>query len=833
MPNTNYTINGVDLDTQLEPIGASTPIANTGFNVNGTDLAQLYASGTTVGYPYGTTNLISGTDIGRQLAGKGSIPKTYGNFQLWGLPVNVSTQKAVPTQSAIRSWTMVSSGNGVSGGIDTTGALYMWGQNFSGSVGTGNSEIVYYPYKVGASSWSAVSTGGAGSTLAIRSDGALFAWGRNVEGQLGLGDSINRFSPVQVGSSSWTMVSVGSATTYAIRSDNTLWAWGQGSSGALGDNTGTVKSSPIQIGSSSWVAVEGRRAGAIAKRSDGIIFGWGLNSNGSIGDGTTVNKSSPVQIGSSSWNIISAAADTSSTGDPVLAIDGNGRLFAWGGNFYGQLGDNTTVNKSSPIQIGSSSWSMVNTGTYLTFGKTTDGTLYAWGNNQWGGAGTGLGNTSSPVAVTNSVGLVSGFPLRFPMSAGNEGASLFLDNNSLLYSCGGNAATSGSGIVLRTAEGGYNVLPTLVPPPSLPTGVGGAGSIATNWNVQVLNSTTSYKMFLTTNTTNNFASYIDSTGKLFSFGTNAFGQLGDGTTTNQNSPVQIGSSSWTMVSLGSSYTAAIRSDGLLFTWGLGNSGRLGDGDTINRSSPVQIGTDSWRTVAAGGGTTYAIRQDGTLWAWGLGTSGALGDGTTDNKSSPIQIGTDVYRAISQAPGPAYAAAIRGDGKLFTWGRNVEGQLGDGTITNRSSPVQIGNDSWTMVACGASRTFAIRSDGALFAWGYNFNGLLGLGDGTTTNKSSPVQIGNSSWVAVAVMGTGLSVGVLQDGNVYAWGGAGTGNLIYVGNGIGYGATVNSPVIISTLSGNQGPQPIPFTANGNLFLSGNFAYNTQAGYVGRTV
>ena len=131
-----------------------------------------------------------------------------------------------------------------------------------------------------------------------------------------------------------------------------------------------------------------------------------------------------------------------------------------------------------------------------------------------------------------------------------------------------------------------------------------------------------------------------------------------------------------------------------------------------------------------------------MFSWGHGTNGQLGDGTSGtNKSSPVQIGSNSWIAVD-AGGPYrgyHSAAIRSDGGLFTWGLNNRGQLGDGTIVNKSSPVQIGSSSWTAVAAGSYHNLAIRSDGGLFAWGYS--GTRGvIGDGTTTNRSSPVQVG---------------------------------------------------------------------------------------------
>jgi alpha-tubulin suppressor-like RCC1 family protein len=177
---------------------------------------------------------------------------------------------------------------------------------------------------------------------------------------------------------------------------------------------------------------------------------------------------------------------------------------------------------------------------------------------------------------------------------------------------------------------------------------------------------------------------------------------------------------------------------------------LGNGTTIDRSSPVQVGSlTNWLSVAAAYVCCHAIKTDGTLWAWGRNYGGSLGlgDPTSINRSSPVQV--NVGTTWSKVSSSEHAAsAIKTDGTLWSWGRNNQGKLGLGDTTNVSSPVQVGAlTTWLTVAAGYTNRAAIKTDGTMWAWGNGGDGRLGLGD--TTNRSSPVQVGAlTTWLTVA-------------------------------------------------------------------------------------
>ena len=267
---------------------------------------------------------------------------------------------------------------------------------------------------------------------------------------------------------------------------------------------------------------------------------------------------------------------------------------------------------------------------------------------------------------------------------------------------------------------------------------------------------------------------IKTDGTLWTWGYNAYGgTLGDGTIVNRSSPVQTvaGGTTWQSISMGGYAAAAIKTDGTLWLWGQNSNGQLGDDTITTKSSPVQTvaGGTTWAKVATGYHTS-AIKNDGTLWMWGNNSNGQLGDNTITKKSSPVQTVAGGTNWQQSSNGRYFVSAIKNDGTLWMWGDNSEGQLGDNTRTNRSSPVQTvaGGSNWSQVAAGLTHTLATKTDGTLWAWGANNYG--GLGDGTTTSRSSPVQIagGGTTWNNKIAAGLRYSGAIKTDGTLWLWG-----------------------------------------------------------------
>ena len=274
---------------------------------------------------------------------------------------------------------------------------------------------------------------------------------------------------------------------------------------------------------------------------------------------------------------------------------------------------------------------------------------------------------------------------------------------------------------------------------------------------------------------------------IWGWGYNANYQLGDGTTANKSSPVLVlsGGTNWTMVACGKYHSAAIKTDGTLWTWGRDDYGQLGvNATSVTRSTPVQTvaaGT-TWKQVDCSFNTTTAIKTDGTLWTWGRNDKGQLGDGTTTDKSSPVQIAGTTWKQVSA--GRTATGGVKTDGTLWMWGQGdwPHVYLGDGTLVSKSSPVQTssGGTNWKQVSVGHRFVGAIKTDGTLWMWGDQGAGQIGNGTYDGFNSAStPVQTssGGTNWKQISA-GYNASAAIKTDGTLWAWG---TGNFGMVPDG----------------------------------------------------
>jgi len=281
---------------------------------------------------------------------------------------------------------------------------------------------------------------------------------------------------------------------------------------------------------------------------------------------------------------------------------------------------------------------------------------------------------------------------------------------------------------------------------------------------------------------------------VWAWGSNADGQLGNGSATNSDVPVQVdGLTNVISVAAGGNQSFALVAGGTVWGWGYNADGELGNGSTTNSDVPVEVsGLSGVVAIAAGEYATYALESNGTVWAWGYNNVGQLGNNSTTNSSVPVQV-SGLSGVIGVAGGGYFGLAVGSNGTVWAWGGNGDGQLGNNTTTNSSVPVQVsGLSGVTAVAAGLYHSLAVTSTGTVWAWGYNNVGQLG--NNSTTNSSVPVRVSGLSGVTGVAGGGYFSLAVESNGSVSAWGGNTAGQL-------GNNTTTNSdtPVSASGLSG----------------------------------
>lgn len=365
----------------------------------------------------------------------------------------------------------------------------------------------------------------------------------------------------------------------------------------------------------------------------GALYTAGQNDYGQLGDSTVANKSSPIQTtsGGADWKQISCGYRT------TAAIKTDGTLWTWGAGALGQLGNNSApLNRTSPGPTisGGTTWKQVSVGNTHVAAIKTDGTLWNWGSGIYGQLG--VGTTGATILRSSPVQTISGGTTWKQVSAGLY-QTLAIKTDNVLWAWGINYFDWG------TFNNGGTGPSTLSNPAQVSYG---------QWK-QVDCSATYGAIHVAA---------INTSGQLFMCGTNLKGQLGDNTAVSKSVPVQTvaGGTNWSQVSCGISITAAVKTDGTLWTWGYNLYGQLGINTIADKSSPVQTiaGGNTWKQVACGHQTMVALKTDGTLWGWGTNTGGQFGDGTVTQRNSPVQLfsGGNTWKQVDE--GTNYTAAVK-------------------------------------------------------------------------------------------------------------------------------------------------------------------------------
>jgi len=359
---------------------------------------------------------------------------SWGNNSFGQIGDNTTTNRITPVTTLLggTNWKSIVGGRFHTVALKTDGTLWSWGNNSQGQLGINNTTVKSTPVTtlLGGTNWKSIATGTGSHTVALKTDGSLWTWGYNISGQLGVNDNTQRNTPVTtlLGGTNWKSIAGGRFHTVALKTDGTLWSWGDNSFGQLAVNDTTSRSTPVTtlLGGTNWKSIATGGYRVIALKTDGSLWSWGRNFEGQIGDNTTTHRSTPVTtlLGGTNWKSIAGGyAHT-------VALKSDGSLWSWGSNVSGQLAVNDTTSRSTPVTtlLGGTNWKSIAAGknpSGSTIALKTDGTLWSWGDNISGQLGindttTRLTPVTTLLGGTNWKSVDGGYNHTIALTAGQS-----------------------------------------------------------------------------------------------------------------------------------------------------------------------------------------------------------------------------------------------------------------------------------------------------------------------------------------------------------------------------------------------------------------------------
>lgn len=522
------------------------------------------------------------------------------------------------------------------------------------------------------------------------------------------------------------------------------WGWGYNANGELGINVsatiganasrvtpvtvlGAVKTfCKISAGASSGAAID----------KNGRAWCWGRNVSGQLGDNSTTCRLTPVSVCGSVKTFCQIAA---SLGAHTMAIDKYGRVWGWGTGSNGRLGTNNITDRSTPVSVVGSikTFCKIATGNAWTAAIDRYGRVWCWGNGGNGRLGTG--STASALTPVSVIGSIKTF---CQIGAGNA-TTAAIDKYGKIWSWGfNNSGQLGNGANTEQCT---------------PVALAGAT-----------------KTFCKLSLSNGQTLALDKNGRAWGWGFNAAALLGDNSVTARNTPVSVAGATKTFceIAAGSQHAVAIDKYGNTWAWGPNDSGQLGANIPRSIRSPKSIVLGANKTfchITTGGNFSVSIDKNGRLWAWGQNTTGFIGDNSTTARYTPLSVLGSVKTFCKVSSGSNFTLAITNSGRIWAWGGNGNGRLGDNSTTSRLTPVAVLGSikTFCQIYGGSAHSMAIDKYGKAWAWGNNSFGALG--DNSVTQRLTPVAVAGALKTFCQISGgVAFTIALTNSGRAWGWG-----------------------------------------------------------------
>ncbi|WP_413295210.1 Ig-like domain-containing protein [Bdellovibrio sp. HCB185ZH] len=651
--------------------------------------------------------------------------------------------------------------------IYTGGTLKCWGYNASGSLGVGNStlNVILTPTQVTTADTYQQVAVSDWHVCAVTTGGDLQCWGN--KSNYRIGDNINsgtETSPKTIGTG-FSYVTASVNTSCGIKAGK-VYCWGLD----VTSNVGATWPTPTQLNVGSaydFVQVSAGENSVCALDTNNDLYCFGANTYGQMANGAfdgTNRVTLPLGSATAS-GYTKIELNTTRAGGEVhaCALNTLGKLYCWGHNSRGVVGDGSTTNRNTPTLVsGSESYLNFSVGAHNTCAITTSSRVQCWGSNSnqvfgveiGGNLATGDSNLSTVAAVPTFISDTSSYSM---VSSGEDSTCGVLTD--------GRVKCWGEVDYLTIGDG--TEYPRLVPSNS------DAGQ--------------KYKALAL----GGFGCGITDSDQLKCWGRNVNSSvaysIGDDTTLFRPSPVMLDrGQTYSKVSVGANHACGITTDKTLKCWGLAASYQLGTASTTALTLPTVIdGAVQYKEVSAGTSHSCAITVDGDLKCWGWNASNQIGDGTSSTAISPKVI-TSGTKYIEVKTGMNNTCAIATNNDAYCWGTNTNYQVGDGTNTNRTAPTLVpGGYKFTTLSLNGMNTGAtcgMLTSGRIYCWGSGATGFTGANNGG--NTTTPTEISGGSQVYSALSGNGASACAKRTSNStwYCWGYAsgyvgmtGAGNL----------------------------------------------------------